>query len=245
MSTPPHALLTWTLVAQAVQAKREVKEACKLDLLGVSRSGWDHSVACENMSRFPDRPMLRQLAKVRVAWGVLGAADPYQRVRVCAQFDSLKRADHNFRAEQLDWQDKRVYVPATSKFEFNERHDGGTSRLSVPPALSRTEHPTHSALIAKVPSPALTLHVPRRPGGGRWRWLARRHSRPDLMRGARLARLARRLGGTLRRATAETPTLRRRRTRPRARPCCSLLRPTRRASRRSNARGWCVAHARR
>jgi len=111
----------------AVAAKREVQEAKKPDLLGVSRSGWNSSTASENMQRFPDRPKMRQLSK----------------------FDSIKRADYNFRGEQLDWQDKRMYVPRANKNEFNERHDSGTHRLSVPPALSRTEFPVHSALISK------------------------------------------------------------------------------------------------
>ena len=76
-------------------------------------------------------------------------------LRGCArQFDSIKRADYNFRGEQLDWQDKRMYVPRANKNEFNERHDSSTHRLSVPPALSRTEFPVHSALISKVRSPA-------------------------------------------------------------------------------------------
>ena len=54
-------------VVQAVAAKREVQEAKKPDLLGVSRSGWNSSTASENMQRFPDRPKMRQLSKVRVA----------------------------------------------------------------------------------------------------------------------------------------------------------------------------------
>jgi len=44
-----------------------------------------------------------------------------------------------------------MYVPTPNKFEFNERHDASAKRLSMPPALSRTEFPVHSALISKVP----------------------------------------------------------------------------------------------
>ena len=76
-------------------------------------------------------------------------------LRGCArQFDSIKRADYNFRAEQLDWQDKRMYVPRPNKHQFNERYDSSAHRLSLPPALSRTEFPSHSALISKVRPPA-------------------------------------------------------------------------------------------
>jgi hypothetical protein len=83
------------------------------------------------------------------------AAGPNRPAWVCArQFDSIKRADYNFRGEQLDWQDKRIYVPRPNKNEFNERYDSSAHRLSVPPALSRTEFPAHSALISKVRSPA-------------------------------------------------------------------------------------------
>ena len=76
-------------------------------------------------------------------------------LRGCArQFDSIKRADYNFSAEQLDWQDKRMYVPRPNKHQFNERYDSSAHRLSLPPALSRTEFPSHSALISKVRPPA-------------------------------------------------------------------------------------------
>lgn len=140
---------------QAVAAKREVQDAKKPDLLGVSRQGWNNSVASENMQRFPDRPKMRQLSKVRVACCVPVCCRAPPTCVVCArQFDSIKRADYNFRGEQLDWQDKRMYVPRGNKNEFNERQDSSTHRLSVPPALSRTEFPVHSALISKVRSPA-------------------------------------------------------------------------------------------
>tara|TARA_B110001452_G_C15198303_1_gene415897 strand:- start:317 stop:964 length:648 start_codon:yes stop_codon:yes gene_type:complete len=108
-------------------AKREVLAAKQPDLLGVSKPGWNSSSHSENMARFPDRTLMRQLA----------------------QYDSVKRADYNYRAEQLDWQDRRMYVPKSSKFEFNDRRVETAERLEVPPALSRTEFPVHSALIPK------------------------------------------------------------------------------------------------
>jgi len=120
----------------AVQAKQEVLDAKKPDILGVGKPGWNNSVACENMSRFPDRTLMRQLSK----------------------FDSIKRADYNFRGEQLDWKDQRMYVPTPNKFEFNERHDASAKRLSMPPALSRTEFPVHSALISKTRWDSATGH---------------------------------------------------------------------------------------
>jgi len=52
------------LGTQAVQAKQEVLDAKKPDILGVGKPGWNNSVACENMSRFPDRTLMRQLSKV-------------------------------------------------------------------------------------------------------------------------------------------------------------------------------------
>jgi hypothetical protein len=73
------------------------------------------------------------------------------RARVL-QYDSIKRADYNFRGEQHEWKDQRMYVPTQNKFEFNARHDDNAKRLGVPPALSRTEFPVHSALISKVPA---------------------------------------------------------------------------------------------
>ena len=148
-------------------------------------------------------------------------------LRGCArQFDSIKRADYNFRAEQLDWQDKRMYVPRPNKHQFNERYDSSAHRLSLPPALSRTEFPSHSALISKVRPPAsFSSHQPPGP--------------------TRCVRRARRRDGTARPAPVETRMLRRRRTRPKAWPCCSLPARTRRATTcagsRGHARPWCAA----
>ena len=64
-------ILSSVACSQAVQAKRDVLEANKPDLLGVSKPGWNNCVASENMSRFPDRPLMRQLAKVHSAAAVL------------------------------------------------------------------------------------------------------------------------------------------------------------------------------
>ena len=181
------------------------------------------------MQRFPDRPKMRQLSKVRVACCVPVCCRAPPTCVVCArQFDSIKRADYNFRGEQLDWQDKRMYVPRGNKNEFNERQDSSTHRLSVPPALSRTEFPVHSALISKVPWPAAF------PLPSTWISCATR----SLMC---CVRRARRLDGTARPGPGETPTLRRRHTRPKAWPCCSLPATTRRANRRRHARPWCAA----
>ena len=70
--SPPHwepmtsyAIDVDPLVVQAVAAKREVLAAKQPDLLGVSRAGWNNSTLSENMLRFPDKPMMRQLSKVR------------------------------------------------------------------------------------------------------------------------------------------------------------------------------------
>ena len=46
-------------------AKKEVQAAKVPDLLGVSKAGWNNSTLSENMKIFPDRPMMRQLSKVR------------------------------------------------------------------------------------------------------------------------------------------------------------------------------------
>lgn len=120
-----------------------------------------------------------------------------------------------------------MYVPRGNKNEFNERQDSSTHRLSVPPALSRTEFPVHSALISKVPWPA-AFPLPST-------WISR------ATRLMCCIRRARRLDGTARPGPGETPTLRRRHTRPKAWPCCSLPATTRRASRRRHARPWCAA----
>ena len=83
---------------QAVAAKREVQDAKKPDLLGVSRQGWNNSVASENMQRFPDRPKMRQLSKVRVACCVPVCCRALDLRGVCAavRFDQASRL-------QLSW----------------------------------------------------------------------------------------------------------------------------------------------
>ena len=112
---------------QALEAKRAVIAGKRPDALGVTgRRGWDSSV--DAGCKFPDKPLMRQLA----------------------QYDSLKRADVNFRAETLDFNSTAAYVPKASKFQYNERHIlHGSDRLTAPPTLSRTEFPTNAALDSK------------------------------------------------------------------------------------------------
>jgi hypothetical protein len=83
---------------QAVAAKREVKDAVKPDLLGVSRAGWNNSISSENMLRFPDRPKMRQLSKVRVLTASVCCRPQPTCVGVCAavRFDQASRL-------QLSW----------------------------------------------------------------------------------------------------------------------------------------------
>lgn len=119
------------LPPKALQAKLDVKAAKKPDLLGVSTPGWNQSVVPEgkDATKFPNKPMMRQLS----------------------QYDSHKRADYNFRAEQLDNADRRQYIPATSKFQYNERHlQSGAGHLTAPPALTRTEFSINPQLGLKV-----------------------------------------------------------------------------------------------
>mmetsp|Transcript_42252 Transcript_42252/g.92604 ORF Transcript_42252/g.92604 Transcript_42252/m.92604 type:complete len:252 (+) Transcript_42252:256-1011(+) len=116
---------------QALAAKQEVKAANKADICGVNQAGWNSSTVPEgkHATRFPDRPMMRTLA----------------------QYDSHKRADYNFRAEQLENQDRRRYYPTTNKFEYNERHiTGEGASLDVPPPLARTEFVVNPTLGLKV-----------------------------------------------------------------------------------------------
>lgn len=117
---------------QALAAKREVKTANKPDLCGVGTPGWNGSTVPEgkHAMRFPDRAMMRQLS----------------------EFDAHKRADYNFRAEQLEVQDQRSYIPHQSKFQYNQRHllPKGTARLDAPPPLARTEFIVHPQLGLKV-----------------------------------------------------------------------------------------------
>mmetsp|Transcript_36727 Transcript_36727/g.91445 ORF Transcript_36727/g.91445 Transcript_36727/m.91445 type:complete len:279 (+) Transcript_36727:97-933(+) len=112
----------------ALAAKKEVVQAKRPDIIGVSKPTWNASTQSEGMRRFPDRPMMRQLS----------------------QFDSIKRADYNFRAETLDWRDKRLYEPKPNKFQVNRRTLGrGAPMLDAPPALSRTEFAVHPAIASK------------------------------------------------------------------------------------------------
>lgn len=96
------------------------------DLLGDRPAGWNASTVSVNMCRFPDRAMMRQLSK----------------------YDSHKRADYNFRAEELDHTATITYIPRTSKLEHNERAFD-VPRLQEPHHISRIEFPVHSALEGK------------------------------------------------------------------------------------------------
>jgi len=85
----------------ALKAKREVKAARKKDVLGAAmgkRGSWN--VSTSTGAKFPDRANMRTLSK----------------------FDSVKQAEYNYRAEDLDWKSKDVYLPKTSKFQFDERN---------------------------------------------------------------------------------------------------------------------------
>ena len=110
-------------------AKKYVQSAKVPDLLGVKQPGWNTSTLSENMSgkhNFPDRPMMRQLSS----------------------YDSHKRADYNYRAEQLDSDATARYIPRPSKFQTNERAID-IPRLAQPHHISRCEFPVHSALEGK------------------------------------------------------------------------------------------------
>lgn len=112
--------------AHNLASKREVKVMRVPDLLGERPAGWNNSTVSENMSRFPDRPMMRQLAK----------------------YDSHKRADFNFRAETLDATNTTMYIPRPSKVQTNER-SLDMPRLQQPHHISRCEFPVHPALEGK------------------------------------------------------------------------------------------------
>eukprot|EP00966_Prymnesium_polylepis_P317604 7337407-Prymnesium_polylepis.1 len=50
---------------RSLAAKRGVLEAKRPDVIGVGKPSWNGSTVSENMARFPDRAMMRQLAVVR------------------------------------------------------------------------------------------------------------------------------------------------------------------------------------
>ena len=138
----------------SLAAKREVISAKRPDILQVGKPSWNTSTVSENMYRFPDRPMMRTLAV----------------------YDSVKRADYNFRAETLDWRDKRVYEPVPNKFQVNRRDLGKAApMLDAPPPLSRTEFPAHPALVAKPRWDPATGH-----GGDYYRFLKERDERLEV-----------------------------------------------------------------
>ena len=109
-----------------LMAKKEVLAAKVPDPLGLRAAGWNNSTKSENMMKFPDRQMMRQLAA----------------------YDSHKRADFNYRAEELDSVATAKYVPRASKFQVNER-GLDVPKLQEPFGISRCEFPTHSALADK------------------------------------------------------------------------------------------------
>lgn len=110
--------------AQNLASKKEVKTIRVADLLGQRPAGWNASTL--SGSRFPDRPMMRTLS----------------------EYDAHKRADYNFRAEQLDCTATTRYIPRMSKMQANERLLD-KPRLQQPHAISRVEIPVHSALQGK------------------------------------------------------------------------------------------------
>lgn len=111
--------------AAALASKKAVKAAKQPDPIGVNHPVWNTSTLSENMIKFPDRPMQRQLSA----------------------YDAHKRADYNFRKEHLEWKDGAIYVPRANKFCVNERSlKGYQPQLSAPPPTMRSEFPTHPAL---------------------------------------------------------------------------------------------------
>ena len=80
-----------------------------------------------------------------------GTVEAKVLVRQLAAYDSIKRADVNFRAETLH-RLEADYVPKNSKLTYNERHlcaDARQRLASAPPTTSRTEFPVHPSLDAK------------------------------------------------------------------------------------------------
>ena len=128
-----------------------VKAGKAPDLLGIRKAGWNASTLSENMARFPDRPMMRQLARVCHAlsqsWYHPHPSSADTRVHT-SQYDSQKRADFNYRAEQLDDRATAMYIARPSKFETNERALN-VPRLAQPHLISRCEFPVHTALEGK------------------------------------------------------------------------------------------------
>jgi len=110
--------------AHNLASKKEVKVLSVPDLLGERPAGWNASTL--SGSRFPDRPMMRQLSV----------------------YDSHKRADYNHRAEQLDSDATTLYIPRPSKMQTNERALD-VPRLQQPHPISRCEFPVHSNLEGK------------------------------------------------------------------------------------------------
>jgi hypothetical protein len=105
-------------------SKTEVRELRVPDPLEQRKAIWNNSTA--SGSRFPDRPMMRQLSA----------------------YDSLKRADVNLRSEVVDSVDKTQYYPHTSKLHLNER-TLDLRRLQHPHRISRVEFPNHPNLMSK------------------------------------------------------------------------------------------------
>eukprot|EP00967_Tisochrysis_lutea_P069337 scaffold91074_cov32-Tisochrysis_lutea.AAC.3 len=111
----------------ALAARMEVKAAKIPDRLGVNKPAWNQSVVPDNFKIFPERPLMRTLSK----------------------YDSHKRADYNFRAEVLDNEERRMYVPDSTKFHYSERHiRAAEERVNAPPTSSRVEYCVHPRLAS-------------------------------------------------------------------------------------------------
>lgn len=119
-------LFAFPVRVQNLAAKKEVQAAKVPDMLGAKKAGWNISTISDNMYRFPDRPNMRTLS--------------------C--YDAHKRADYNYRAEELDSRATEMYIPRPNKFQVNER-SLDVPRLGEPHHISRCEFVTHAALEGK------------------------------------------------------------------------------------------------
>lgn len=103
-----------------------------MDILGLQRPGWNPTTYLGH--RFPDRPMQRQLLA----------------------YDSVKRADYNYRAEWLDTRSTESFVPRANKFQVSQRDflsDNHRSHPNLirPPYQRQGEEYVHPRLGAKTP----------------------------------------------------------------------------------------------
>ena len=72
----------------------------------------------------------------------------FRRPRQLSLYDSHKRCDYNYRAEQLDSTATARYIPRPTKFQTNERALD-VPRQDAPFGISRCEFPVHPALEGK------------------------------------------------------------------------------------------------